>query len=149
MPGKTIRQLEKDKRSKQKKQADFLAYFSELASVTKAAKKAKVPRCNIYLWLKEDKTFKELYEFACVEALGALEDEAVRRAYEGTIKPVYQGGKKVGGIREYSDTLLTVLLKARAPEKYKERVHQEQTGKDGGPIKHEIKRTVVFKKYGE
>jgi hypothetical protein len=150
MAGKTIGQLKKDHRSKKRKQADFLAQFSTYASVSRACKKAKVPRSNIYLWLNdaEEVTFKELYEFACKEALGALEDEAVRRAYQGTIKPVYQGGKKVGNIREYSDTLLIVLLKARAPEKYKERVHKELTGKDGGPIQttSTITHNINFKK---
>jgi hypothetical protein len=136
MGGKTIAQLKRDQRSKKKKQADFLAHFSTLASVSRACKKARVPRSNVYLWLndKSEKTFNELYETACKEALGALEDEAVRRAYEGTTRPVYQGGKKVGSIREFSDTLLIVLLKARAPEKYKDRMQKELTGKDGGPI---------------
>lgn len=132
---KTIGQLKKDKRTKPKKQADFLAHFSVCASVSKAARKSNNARSNIYQWLKEDAKFKELYEIACQEALGSLEDEAVRRAYEGTLKPVFQGGKRIGSIREYSDTLLIVLLKARAPEKYKDRVHSEQTGLNGGPIK--------------
>lgn len=148
MPGPTIRQLKKDKRSKTKKQADFLAWFSQYASVSRAAKKANVHRSNIYLWLKEDseKPFQELYEQACKEALGALEDEAVRRAYQGTIKPVFQGGVRVGSIREYSDTLMIVLLKARAPEKYRERF--EHTGKNGDPIKHDhsITHNINFKK---
>lgn len=149
MGGRTIGHNKGDKRTKKRKQADFLAHFSVLASVSKASKKSKVPRSNIYDWLKADVTFKELYDLTAEQALGALEDEAVRRAYEGTLKPVYQGGKKVGTIREYSDTLLIILLKARAPEKYKERVHQEQTGKSGGPIEHKVTRTVVFKNYGE
>lgn len=146
----TIGQLKRDKRSKTKKQADFLAFFSECASVSKAAKKSKNARSNIYQWLKEDEKFKALYEAACEAALGALEDEAVRRAYEGTVKPVFQGGKKVGAIREYSDTLLIVLLKARAPEKYKDRTYNELTGKDGKPIQTETKVThnIVFKKAG-
>jgi hypothetical protein len=140
MAGKTIGQLKRDKRSKKKKQADFLAHFSTFASVSRACRKSKVPRSNVYLWLNDQAeiTFRELYEMACKEALGALEDEAVRRAYEGVLKPVYQGGKKVGNIKEYSDTLLIVLLKARAPEKYKDRVHKEITGKDGAPIEMKV-----------
>ncbi len=148
---RTIGQLKKDRRSKQKKQADFLAHFSVCASVSKAAKKSKNSRSNIYLWLNEDVKFRDLYEEACKEALGALEDEAVRRAYEGTIKPVFQGGKKVGSIREYSDTLLIVLLKARAPEKYKERFQGELSGKDGKPIEtvSTITHNINFKKCRE
>jgi hypothetical protein len=144
MPGKTIGHLKKDGRTKKKQQSDFLQWFAEYASVSKAAKKAKVARSNIYLWMKNDPEFNQLYISACEAALGALEDEAVRRAFEGTIKPVFQQGKQVGKIREYSDTLMIVLLKARAPEKYKERVHQEQTGKDGGPIQAEVTTTVLY-----
>ncbi|MEM9670656.1 MAG: hypothetical protein AAF950_17200 [Pseudomonadota bacterium] len=43
-----------------------------------------------------------------------LETEAWRRAVKGTKKPVYQGGKKVGAITEYSNTLLMFLIKAEA-----------------------------------
>jgi len=150
MAGPTIRQLKTDKRRKSQRQADFLAYFSECASVSRAAKKARVHRSVVYDWLnkKGEAKFQQLYEIACKEALGSLEDEAVRRAYEGVSKPVFQSGKKVGSIREYSDTLLIVLLKARAPEKYKERVHKELTGKDGGPVQvvNKITHNLVVKK---
>ena len=57
-----------------------------------------------------------------------LEDEALRRARDGTDKPIYQGGKKVGSVREYSDTLLIFLLKARNPAKYRERIDAHVTG---------------------
>ncbi len=127
-----IAQLKKDKRTKAKKQREFLEAFGECASVSRAAKKSKVPRRTIYEWLKADTAFKTAYEDVCTEALGVLEDEAVRRAYEGLVKPVFQGGKKVGAIREYSDTLLIVLLKARAPEKYSER--RQISGPGGRPL---------------
>lgn len=123
----TIRQLKKDKRTKKKKQADFMAAFVELVSVTRAAKRAKIHRTIVYDWIRDDPDFEAAYDAACKIATGRLEDEAVRRAFEGTLKPVYQGGKLAGKIREYSDTLLIVLLKARAPEKYKERVDQKNT----------------------
>ena len=53
-------------------------------------------------------------------AVDDLEAEAWRRAKEGVEKPVFQGGKQVGVIREYSDTLMATLLKAHRPEKYRE-----------------------------
>lgn len=126
-----------DKRTKNKKQQDFLAKLELHASVTKAAKLSKVPRSTIYQWLSDDEKFKEKFDQSCIIAVSALEDEAVRRAYEGTLRPVFQGGKKVGKIKEYSDTLLIVLLKARAPEKYKERFQSEVSGPNGTPIKTE------------
>ncbi len=39
----------------------------------------------------------------------------------GVLRPVFQGGKHVGDIREYSDTLLQFLLKGERPEKFRER----------------------------
>jgi hypothetical protein len=57
-----------------------------------------------------------------------LEDEAVRRAYEGVERPVFQGGKQVGVVREYSDTLLIFLLKALRPEKYRGVVPKTRRG---------------------
>jgi hypothetical protein len=137
----TIRQLKTDNRTPQEKQLAFLEAFVELVSVTRAAKKARIYRTIVYDWIRDDPDFKKAYESACEIATFKLEDEAVRRAYEGTLQPVYQGGVKVGSIRKYSDLLLILLLKARAPEKYKDRVASEHTGKNGGPI--EVNGTIT------
>lgn len=64
----------------------------------------------------------------------ALEDEAIRRASQGTLKPVFYQGVQCGEVREYSDTLMMFMLKARRPERFKERSATELTGKDGAPI---------------
>jgi hypothetical protein len=69
-----------------------------------------------------------------VLAVGALEDEALRRAVEGVEEPVYQGGKQVGVIRKYSDALLMFLLKAARPEKYRENYSIRHDGQSG-PIR--------------
>jgi hypothetical protein len=117
-------------RSKKQQQSAVLAAYEELANVTKACKKAKVPRRTFYSWVNEE-DFQKRFEESSKVALGVLEDEAMRRATDGVVKPVYQQGKKVGTVKNYSDTLLIVLLKARAPEKYKERFEGEITGKGG------------------
>lgn len=122
------------KRSRLKQQADFLSALAECVSIIRSCKKSKVPRQNIYDWLKSDEKFKKLYDEVLQLALGALEDEAIRRAHEGVLKPVYQAGKKVGKIREYSDTLLRILLQARAPEKYTQRLQNEISGPGGKPL---------------
>lgn len=62
-----------------------------------------------------------------------LEDEAVRRGYEGVERPVTIAGKREI-IREYSDTLLIFLLKAARPQKYRDYVRQEHVGPDGTPL---------------
>ena len=57
----------------------------------------------------------------------ALEDEALRRAFHGSERPVFQGKELVGYVRDYSDTLLIFMLKARRPEKYRERFTPQST----------------------
>lgn len=123
-----------EKRSKKKQQTDVLAAFEASANITLACKKSKIPRRTFYNWLEEI-DFKDKFDKALKPAIGVLEDEATRRATQGTIEPVFYKGKRVGGVKKYSDTLLIVLLKAHAPEKYKERFSGELTGAGGGPIK--------------
>jgi len=52
---------------------------------------------------------------------------------------VFQGGERVGTIREYSDSLMTWLLRGLRPERYKERVDIDQT-LHAGPSVAEILR---------
>ena len=49
-----------------------------------------------------------------------LEDEAYRRAVKGINKGVYYRGEKIAVEKEYSDSLLALLLRANAPDKYKQ-----------------------------
>ena len=60
--------------------------------------------------------------------LAMAEDELFRRAVEGVEQPVYQLGKLVGHVREYSDKLLELYLKSHAPEKYMDRQSVEHSG---------------------
>ena len=46
--------------------------------------------------------------------------------------------------REYSDTLLLALLKAKKPAEYRDRLSAELTGKGGGPIDRKLE--IVFVK---
>ncbi len=110
------------------KKAQFLERLAETASVTAAAAATKISRKTWYQHRNADKEFSKSWEVALDEGTDALEDEAVRRAHEGVLKPVFHGGKKVGEIREYSDTLLMFSLKARRPEKYRERVDNRVSG---------------------
>ena len=62
----------------------------------------------------------------------------MRRASEGTLKPVFYQGKMCGEIREYSDTLLIFLLKARRPETYRERSDINSTVRGTLRMIHEL-----------
>jgi hypothetical protein len=104
-----------------KKRDEFIAALSVGKSVTSACIEAHLPRRTAYEWRDDDEDFRAAWDAAIDAGTDLLEDEAHRRAFNGTDKPVYQGGQMVGTIREYSDTLTIFLLKGRRPEKHRER----------------------------
>ena len=87
------------------KKPAVLAAFKNCANVTQACKSVDICRDTFYRWLREDPDFKAAYQESREQAIEALEDEAVRRAYAG------------------SDTLLIFLLKGARPQKYRDNVH--------------------------
>lgn len=127
-----------DKRTKQEQQDQLIEAYELCGNVTRACEEVQVPKRTHYNWIKADEAYREKFEDASRIALGILEDEAQRRAVHGWEEPVYYKGELMGHIRRYSDTLLIVLLKANAPEKYKDRLYNEHNGvKDGNAIKIE------------
>lgn len=123
------------------KMARFLEALSDTANVSAAAKKIRISRQYMYQVREEDEEFAAAWDEAVKLGTAALEDEAVRRAKDGTLKPVFYKGVKVGTVREYSDTLLIFLLKARDPDKYAERVKKEVSGPGGAPIQQQTQIT--------
>ncbi len=115
-------------------QRRFLAAFSASASITKAARWAKIHRHNHYLWMDDNPEYVKAFQQAEVRAARALEDEAVRRAHDGLRKAVRYKGRIVGFETEYSDSLLLALLKAFAPEKYRERSDHRLSDPNGKPL---------------
>lgn len=109
--------------------ATFLKALAVSGVVLTACKKAKIGRTTAYKYRDEDSEFAAAWDAALDDAADVMEEEAYRRAVVGTLKPVYQGGQKVGSIREYSDTLLIFRLKAARPEKYRERTDVRHSGK--------------------
>lgn len=127
--------------SHMKKRA-FLAAYAECGTVTHAAEIAGISRRMVQYWKKDDPEFAEAFRVAEEKAADRLEQEARRRAIEGVPQPVFYKGRKVGTIQKYSNNLLMFLLKGARPEKYRERVTQEITGKNGGPIEASIRAEV-------
>lgn len=74
-----------------------------------------------------NKAFEERVVDALETGTDVLEDEARRRAATGTEKGVWYKGERVGAEREYSDQLLMFILRARRPDKYRERYDVQQT----------------------
>jgi hypothetical protein len=101
-------------------------------SISKAAERAGVSRATAFKWRSEDPAFATAWVDAVEDGVDRLEDEAIRRAHDGTTRPVFFKDTQVGEIREYSDTLMTLVLRGKRPKVYKERL--EHTGADGGPI---------------
>jgi hypothetical protein len=113
-----------------KRQGEFLQGLAEGLSVSMSAKFASVGRSTAYDWRTKDKCFAALWDGAIEEGSDLLEDEAWRRAVNGTDRPVgfYQG---VAGdvIKSYSDRLLIFLLKARRPSKFGDKI-ETSTGEN-------------------
>jgi len=97
-------------------QRRILEALAQGKSPTYAAKEAGVSRAIAYRWRQRSPKFAAAWDEAVAEGIDRLEDEAHRRAVEGVERPVYQGGVRVGEIKAYSDSLLTLLLKSRRPE---------------------------------
>lgn len=128
--------------SRQHKEA-FLEKFRRHGNVTWAAREIGLKhRDTVYSWLEHDEEFAAGFRGAEIEATETMEAEAYRRGIQGTEKPVFHQGVVCGTVQEYSDTLLIFMLKARAPEKYRER----QDIKHSGQIEHihmDAARTVL------
>lgn len=106
----------------------MLTTFAECGNVTQACKIANIGRTTHYEWMRDDPDYVKAFNDALEQAADRLEQEARRRAVEGTSKPVFYKGEECGYIQEYSDTLLIFLLKGARPEKYRDNIKQEITG---------------------
>lgn len=129
-----------------KKDPDWHKFLVTLAStgvVLTACRMTKIPRRTAYDRRDADPEFARLWNEAIELSTESLEEEALRRARDGTEKPVYQQGVLVGKIREYSDTLLIFLLKARKPAVYKD-AKLVVAGDPGNPVKHEHSGSVAI-----
>jgi transposase-like protein len=122
----------------EKKIAFCAALAASGGSVTRACEAIDVARMTAYRWREEDSEFSKAWDDAKAAGLDALEDEALRRAYEGYDKPIVHQGVITDTVREYSDTLAIFLLKGGKPQKYRDNVRQEISGPDGGPVKAQI-----------
>jgi hypothetical protein len=119
-----------------KKEEKFLTMLRETGgNVSRACEATGVRRATVYGWRSGDPLFAQAWDEAVEQGLDELEQEARRRAFHGTDRPVFYKGEECGAIREYSDTLMIFLLKGGRPQKYRENVSHEHTGKDGGPIR--------------
>ncbi len=121
----------------------FLAAYRTSGNISHSATLARVDRRTVQRRCHSDPEFAKDMEDAQEEAGDALEQEARRRAVEGTARPVFYKGDKIGDVREYSDNLLIVLLQAARPEKYRSNARVEHMGTGGGPVPVAIREMII------
>ncbi|HEY7117502.1 MAG TPA: hypothetical protein VH475_13020 [Tepidisphaeraceae bacterium] len=91
-------------------------------SIHAACKVAKISRQTYYTWRTEDEDFAALCDDAIEMGTDYLEDVATRQATDG------------------NTSLMVLLLKARRPEKYRERLQTEHVGDLDHPLTVILKR---------
>lgn len=109
----------------------FLEHFAGTGNITESATAVGIRRRVVYEWQERDDEFCLAFREAEIQATETMEAEARRRGMLGVDEPVFHQGEVVGSIKKYSDTLLIFLLKARAPEKYRERLQMQHADADG------------------
>lgn len=150
--------------ARKRNQLRFLKAYRETANIKASCVVARISRQTFYDWRDSDESFRLQLVDAEEDANDTLEYAAYDRAVLGVESYVVSQGKIVyeevpvlddenkpkfdeDGYpimrrgnplieRKYSDSLLTVRLKARMPEKYKDKAQFEHTGKNGGPIEN-------------
>jgi hypothetical protein len=85
-------------------------------SIGAACKSARVSRQTYYNWCEADANFARRADDAIEDGTDAIEDNALNQAKHG------------------AQTLMVLILKARRPEKYRDRFEAQVSGPGGGPI---------------
>ncbi len=121
-------------------------FFAEMAKhglVTTAANTAGIDRSNAYKLRDSDPGFAERWTKALETYVDTLEAAAHQRAVTGFKKGVWHQGQQVGEEIQYSDSLLSLMLKAKRKREYGDASKIELTGADGGALKVEESPTAI------
>ena len=113
--------------TEEQQKALYLAMIGRLGTLSAGCRAARCSPHSVYKWREHDTAFAVAEHEARNAFADRLEEEAVRRAYTGTLKPVYQQGSHVGDVREFDTPLLMMLLRAVRPKKYRERIDVHRT----------------------
>lgn len=111
----------------------FLSTFEYTGMVSEACRMIGIARSTAYLERQRNEEFAVAWADVEERATERLESEAFRRAHDGVSKMVVSAGQVLGQEQVYSDGLLQFLLKAKRPERYRDRVdvaHSGQVKKD-------------------
>jgi len=121
----------------------FLRAYARHGIASDGTLAAGITYRTFYRWQKEDEVFSEDCKTALMMANDLMEREARRRAIDGFERPIIYQGEVTGEYTDFSDSLLTTLMKGNKPEKYKERT--QLSGSVGRPmtLDEETKEDVV------
>lgn len=117
-------------------------------NVSRACERCKVTRMTVYNKRDSEPEFAARLELAKERGVDVLEDEAVRRAFEGVEEPVgFFQGVSYEVRTNYSDALIQFLLKGNRPNKYRERISTENVNLDASKgLSAEEMRAQILKK---
>lgn len=124
----------------------FFATLRSTGRVTESAVAAGIDYSHAYKRRKADPEFAERWSQALDAYADVLEAEAHRRAVEGIEKGIWHQGLQVGKERQFSDSLLALMLKAKRRREYGDTSKVELTGADGGPVQVEESPIVAARK---
>ena len=145
---KTLREQQVERRSEH---MQVILQLIELGgSAIDGARKVGIDIATPYHWRELHPEFAVAWDAAAVVGKAVKRDEARaeirRRGVEGVLRPVYQGGKKVGSVREYDGNLLIRHAEMLDPEYRQSKINMEITGANGGPVQVEAVRSRVLGK---
>ncbi len=96
--------------------------------VTGACDRIGIGRTTVYMERQRNEAFAVAWADVEERSTERMEAEAYRRAVTGVETPLVSAGKLVTTVQTYSDGLLTFMLKARRPDKYRDNVKVEHSG---------------------
>jgi hypothetical protein len=126
----------------------FLDEMSVDGNVARCCRLAKLDRSNVYQRRLKNEEFADAWRDAVETYTDRIEAEALRRAVDGFDRGVYHQGVLMATEKQYSDSLLALMLKAKRKE-YRDNSKVELSGPEGGPLQveqspTEIARTIAF-----
>jgi hypothetical protein len=118
----------------------WLDLFEWTGLVSDACEMLGVGRSTVYDERQRNEEFAIAWSDVELRSTERMEAEAYRRAVHGVTTPMVSAGVHVTDVQSYSDRLLEFMLKARKPEKYRDRVDVNHSGRIEKRVKIDLAR---------
>jgi len=111
-----------------KKRRVFLTVLAKTGRVAEAARSCGFQdTSSLQKFRRDNDDFAEEWDLAIEAAANILEEEAIRRAVEGVLEPIYYKGEIAGYKTNYSDALMMFILRGLKPSVYRETARGGET----------------------